>query len=91
MTESCDVAIVGAGLVGASLALALERAGLSVVLIEAHAPAMSNADAWDSRVYAVSPGSAAFLAAVGAWQGLDAQRVARVETCAFSAMRLRRN
>jgi len=79
MTESCDIAIVGAGLVGASLALGLEHAGLSVVLIEPRAPAVPD-DAWDSRVYAISPGSAAFLAASGAWQDVDAGRVARVET-----------
>ncbi len=82
MTESYDVAIVGAGLVGASLALALERSGLSVVLIEAHAPSapLASSEAWDSRVSAVSPGSAAFLAGTGAWQDLSTERVARVET-----------
>ena len=79
MTESCDVAIVGAGLVGTSLALALEHSGLSVALIEPRAPA-APAEAWDSRVYAISPGSAAFLDALAAWQGIDTQRVARVET-----------
>jgi 2-polyprenylphenol 6-hydroxylase len=79
MTESCDVAIAGAGLVGASLALALERSGLSVVLLEPRAPVMPS-DAWDSRVYAISPGSAAFLAEVGAWQDVAVERVARVET-----------
>ncbi|MBM3340804.1 MAG: UbiH/UbiF family hydroxylase [Betaproteobacteria bacterium] len=79
MTQSADVVIVGAGLVGASLALALRASGLSVALIEPRAPAMPG-DAWDGRVYAVSPGSAAFLAAVGAWQNLDAERVARVES-----------
>ena len=79
MTETCDVAIIGAGLVGASLALALAPSGLSVVLVEARAPATPSTS-WDSRIYAVSPGSAAFLADVGAWQGVDAERVARVET-----------
>ena len=79
MTESCDVAIIGAGLVGASLALALEHSGLSVALVETRAPAALSAS-WDSRVYAISPGSAAFLAQVRAWQGVDAERVARVET-----------
>lgn len=34
-SENVDIAIVGGGLVGSSLACALERAGLSVVLIEA--------------------------------------------------------
>jgi ubiquinone biosynthesis UbiH/UbiF/VisC/COQ6 family hydroxylase len=79
MTESCDVAIVGAGLVGASLALALARSGLSVVLIEPR-PLVEPGDAWDARVYAVSPGSAAFLADAGAWHAVTAERVARVET-----------
>ena len=86
MTESCesyDVAIIGAGLVGASLALALAPSGLSVALVEPRAPVslgLSTAASWDSRIYAISPGSAAFLASVGAWQGLDAERIARVET-----------
>lgn len=79
MTQSCDIAIVGAGLVGASLALALSRSGLGVVLLEPRAPAAPD-DTWDSRIYAVSPGSAAFLDALGAWQGVPQARVARVET-----------
>ena len=79
MTESCDIAIIGAGLVGASLAAALAPSGLNVALIEPRAPAMP-CDSWDSRLYAVSPGSAAFLADVGAWQGVDEERIARVET-----------
>ena len=81
--ESYDVAIIGAGLVGASLALALTPSGLSVALVEPRAPAslsLSTAASWDSRIYAVSPGSAAFLARVGAWQDVDAARLARVET-----------
>lgn len=79
MSESCDIAIIGAGLVGASLAAALAPSGLSVALVEPRAPAVPG-DAWDSRIYAVSPGSAAFLADVGAWQGVDALRTERVET-----------
>ena len=77
--ESFDVAIIGAGLVGASLALALAPSGLRVALVEPRAPGAVSDD-WDSRVYAVSPGSAAFLAQVGAWAAVDAARVARVET-----------
>ena len=79
MIETCDVAIVGAGLVGAGLALALERSGLSVALLEPRAP-VSPGESWDSRVYAVSPGSAAFLSEVGAWHNVAEDRVARVET-----------
>lgn len=77
-----NVAIVGGGLVGASLALALQQVGLNVALIEPQpspqTPAV--ADAWDSRIYAISPGNAAFLEGLGVWPRLDAQRMQRVET-----------
>lgn len=79
MTDSCDIAIVGAGLVGAGLALALENTGLAVTLIEPRAP-LAPVYGWDSRVYAISPGSAAFLGELGIWQDLPADRVARVDT-----------
>ena len=73
-------AIVGGGLVGTSLALALLRAGLDVVLIEPQAPQPSlAAGVWDSRIYAISPGNVAFLESLGVWQRLDALRVQRVE------------
>lgn len=75
-----DAAIVGGGLVGASLALALQHAGLNVALIEPRAPqAPLASDAWDSRIYAISPGNAAFLDSLGVWPRMDVQRVQRVE------------
>ncbi len=73
-----DVVIVGGGLVGASLAAALKPSGLSVALIEGQPIPGSNAG-WDSRIYAVTPGNAAFLEACGAWQRLDMSRVQPVE------------
>lgn len=79
-----DAVIVGGGLVGASLALALQRTGLDVVLIEPQSPQTPSADgAWDNRIYAISPGNAAFLDSLGVWPRLDAQRVQRVETMAI--------
>jgi 2-polyprenylphenol 6-hydroxylase len=79
-----DAVIVGGGLVGASLALALQRTGLNVALIEPQPPqAPPAADVWDSRIYAISPGNAAFLETLGVWPRLDAQRVQRVETMAI--------
>lgn len=76
-----DVAIVGAGLVGASLAAALKDSGLSVALIDAGAPQTpcASSDEWDSRIYAISPGSRRFLEMSGAWQMLDENRIAPVE------------
>lgn len=75
-----DAAIIGGGLVGASLALALQRVGLDLVLIEPQPPQIPPAgDAWDSRIYAISPGNVAFLDSLGVWPRLDARRVQRVE------------
>lgn len=77
-----DVVIIGGGLVGASLAAALKSSGLEVALLEKQ-PAATQAAGWDSRIYAISPGNAAFLAECGAWQRLDMSRVQPV-----SAMRV---
>jgi ubiquinone biosynthesis UbiH/UbiF/VisC/COQ6 family hydroxylase len=75
-----DVIIVGAGLVGASLALALKDARVSVLLIEAKPPASIPTDeSWDNRVYAINPGSEHFLRELGVWQMLDATRCAPIE------------
>lgn len=73
-----DVLIIGGGLVGASLAATLKPSGLSVALVEAQLMTASE-QGWDSRIYAISPGSAAFLAQCGAWQRLDMRRVQQVE------------
>ena len=79
-----DVLIAGAGLVGQALAPALANCGLSVALVDRAAVAVPEsplADAdWDTRVYAVSPGSAALLRALGAWQSLPSDRVTPIET-----------
>lgn len=69
--------VVGAGLVGTATALALARAGLSVALVEPREP-LAPGDAWDIRVYAISPDSEALLNRLGAWEGLDATRAQNV-------------
>jgi ubiquinone biosynthesis UbiH/UbiF/VisC/COQ6 family hydroxylase len=80
MSTEFDLIIVGGGLVGAALAAALEPACLSVALIEPDAPRAIPADqSIDQRVYAVSPGSAAFLESCGAWEAVSAERVTTVE------------
>lgn len=73
-----DVVIVGGGLVGASFAAALARSGLTLALVESQ-PAPAPDPAWDSRIYAISPGSRRFLEQSGAWDLLDPQRIAAVE------------
>lgn len=73
-----DVLIVGAGIVGAALAASLHGSGLSVVIIEA-TPLQPVSDAWDTRIYAISPGSAALLDGLGAWDSMDATRIGPVQ------------
>ncbi|MEQ1591103.1 MAG: FAD-dependent oxidoreductase [Thiobacillaceae bacterium] len=72
--EACQVAVIGGGLVGAATALALLKQGLRVALIEQH-PAPLPTDAWESRIYAISPASEALLRELGAWQRMDAARL----------------
>jgi ubiquinone biosynthesis UbiH/UbiF/VisC/COQ6 family hydroxylase len=80
MRNSFDVVIIGGGLVGLALARSLASSGLTQALIEPQPPAPPPAGtAWDARVYALSPGSAAFLESCGAWQRLPPERIARVE------------
>lgn len=66
--QHCDIAVIGGGITGAATANALVAAGFDVQLIErGAAPAALDAQIWDPRVYAISPGSAAFLEALGIW------------------------
>jgi ubiquinone biosynthesis UbiH/UbiF/VisC/COQ6 family hydroxylase len=71
------VVIAGGGPVG--MALAASLGGFDVRVIEG-APARSSPwpDEYDVRVYAVSPGTREFLRDIGAWERLDAERVAAV-------------
>jgi ubiquinone biosynthesis UbiH/UbiF/VisC/COQ6 family hydroxylase len=80
-SSTFDVIVAGGGLVGASLALMLGRSGLAVALVEPHPPPAvpGGSEAWDSRIYAISPGSAGLLEVCGAWARLPDARIARVE------------
>ena len=77
MSESIyDVAIIGAGMVGATLASLLSRSGFSVALVEAVEPQTFDARAEVGlRVSAISPGSSAVLEQAGAWKLISEQRV----------------
>lgn len=75
-----DVIVVGGGLVGAAFALALEGSSLRIALVESGAvPVLPQDAGWDSRIYAISPGNAAFLSRLGVWQALDSERITPIE------------
>lgn len=80
MRKDFDIIIIGGGLVGLSLAGALAGSGLTLAIVEPQLPKpLPAGDSWDSRVYAVSPGAAAFLDRCGAWQRLPQERCTRIE------------
>lgn len=66
-----DVVIVGASLVGSSLALSLSQQGRRVALVDKSLPNFSLADIpeadWDSRIYAINASNRAWLQSLNAW------------------------
>ncbi len=65
-----DLAIVGGGLVGASLCLALENSGFSVALIESHNFQNMEKESFDARSIALSLSSVNFFKHHGLWPQL---------------------
>ena len=62
-----DVAIVGGGMVGASLALALRGLGVDVVLIEGVAPGSGAQPSFDDRTTALGNASRRIFESLGIW------------------------
>jgi 2-octaprenyl-6-methoxyphenol hydroxylase len=65
-----DLAIVGGGLVGASLAIALRPTGLRVALVEGVAPDASLQPSFDDRTTALGNGTRRTFEALGLWQAI---------------------
>lgn len=78
MAEQCDILIIGGGLVGSSLAIALDAAGRRVILAEARsAPSASTPSAstpsYGERNLALARASVNGLAALGVWTHVSQQ------------------
>ncbi|HDO1310794.1 FAD-dependent monooxygenase [Aeromonas veronii] len=82
--EQCDIAIVGAGMVGAATACLLAAQGLSVRVIETQLPEhYAPEQPLDLRVSAISQASVALLEQASAWHHLQQMRLCpyrRLET-----------
>ncbi|PSV42278.1 FAD-dependent 2-octaprenylphenol hydroxylase [Photobacterium indicum] len=72
--QSVDVAIIGGGMVGLTLAAALAETELRVAVIEGQLPDPELALLPDVRVSALSRASERILRRVGAWQGIESRR-----------------
>jgi 2-octaprenylphenol hydroxylase len=76
-----DIAIVGGGMVGASLACALAETGLQIGLFDQarfdpdNLPCNSPEPLFDPRVSAIAPSSQRFLSDLGAWEITETVRV----------------
>lgn len=74
--QQFDISIVGGGMVGAAIALALSQAGLQVALIEKQPVAEFDSQSpADLRVSSINLASEAWLSQLGAWQSLEQMRL----------------
>lgn len=80
-----DVIIVGGGLAGACLALALRDSRLRIALVEGEPPRQK--EGWDERIYAISPANAQFLESIGVWRHLAPGRVVPIRSMQVSGDR----
>src|SRR3954467_11527918 len=80
--ERAYVIILGGGLVGLSLALALDRHGLAAIVVDPAEPGSQGAPAYDGRATAVSSSSWRMLEAIGVAARLEGR------TCPIRAIRV---
>ena len=73
--QSFDVVIVGGGMVGLTLALALKKTNLKVAVIDSDTGDRPLGQEPELRVSAISLASQNILNHVGAWQGISQQRM----------------
>jgi 2-octaprenyl-6-methoxyphenol hydroxylase len=69
-TRECDVIVVGAGMVGLTLAAALGRREVSVAIVDAQPFDALQGRARDGRTSAIAAGSRAVMERAGAWESI---------------------
>ena len=77
MDMRADLLIVGAGMVGSALALALQHSGLEILLLDGSPLSVQRFDSdapFEPRVSALSAASQRILERLGAWQGIAERR-----------------
>ncbi len=70
-----EVAVIGGGVVGGTLAAILGGLGIEVALVEAGEPAVGPIDPWDARVLALTRASERVLRAIGAWHAIESEPI----------------
>ncbi|MET0332339.1 MAG: 2-octaprenyl-6-methoxyphenyl hydroxylase [Dyella sp.] len=72
-TGDAGLLIVGGGLVGASLAIALDTAGIAATLVESAAPQREQPPSYDERNLALARATVNGLEAIGVWRHAQAK------------------
>ena len=70
MIQKHQIVVLGGGLIGCAMALTLARHGLRVALVDRMAAEIRADPKFDGRAYAIAPGSANLLKALGLWDNL---------------------
>jgi 2-octaprenyl-6-methoxyphenol hydroxylase len=73
MKPHYDLIIVGGGMAGASLAIALSGLGLKLAVVEAALPAVGSVPNYDDRAIALAWGSSRIFTGLGVWQDISAR------------------
>ena len=73
-----DVVVAGRGAVGAAAALGLSQAGLRVAWVGPASATPTRHTDWDSRVFALSPGTRDLLRSLRIWDALPQERITPV-------------
>ncbi len=68
MNYDTDILVVGGGLNGSALAIALAGTGFDVVVVDRQSSGLRRADNFDGRAYALSHASCQMLKVLGVWQ-----------------------
>jgi 2-octaprenyl-6-methoxyphenol hydroxylase len=77
MTDTrVDVAIIGGGMVGASLAVALAGTGISTMLVEGTAPGSKTQPSFDDRTTALGNASRRIFQGLGVWERIAPEAAA---------------
>jgi 2-octaprenyl-6-methoxyphenol hydroxylase len=77
MTDTrVDVAIIGGGMVGASLAVALAGSGIATMLVEGTAPGSKSQPSFDDRTTALGNASRRIFGGLGVWERMAPEAAA---------------